>query len=294
MARRPVYAASPVKPRRRATKVEMVERFGRLFAICEAQQPLSVRGCFYQAEVAGIVEKLDSGYDKVQRALVRMRRSGQIPWGWITDLTRVMRKPRTWTDPAEAIRQTAETYRKALWANADVSVEIWMEKLALIGVVLPVTAEYDVPLMIARGYSSLTFLQSAAADIEEDGRPAFIYHLGDHDPSGVDAARKVEETLRELAPSAEIHFQRLAVLPWQIEAWSLPRRPTKMSDSRSKRWTGGDSVELDAVEPNRLRAIVREAIEQHLPEAELGRLSQIEEAERRSILQFAAAWEERL
>ena len=46
--------------------------------------------------------------------------------------------------------------------------------------------------------------------------------IGDYDPSGVNAAEKIEETLRQYAPDAEIHFTRLAVLPHQIAAWDLP------------------------------------------------------------------------
>ena len=93
---------------------------------------------------------------------------------------------------------------------------------------------YDVPLMVARGYASLSFLHSAAEDINELDVPAFIYHLGDFDPSGVNAGEKIEETLRELAPDAEIIFERIAVTPEQIEEWGLPTRPTKASDSRAK------------------------------------------------------------
>jgi hypothetical protein len=68
----------------------------------------------------------------------------------------------------------------------------------------------------------------------------------------------------------------LAVTEQQILDWNLPTRPTKKSDSRAKNWTG-DSVELDAIEPNRLRQIVREAIERHISP---NRLAIIEEAER--------------
>jgi hypothetical protein len=85
-------------------------------------------------------------------------------------------------------------------------------------------------------------------------------------PSGVSAGKKIEQTLRELAPNADITFQRTAVTLAQIEEWRLPTRPTKTSDSRSKGF-GDISVELDAIEPHRLRALVREAIEVHLPGA---------------------------
>ena len=119
--------------------------------------------------------------------------------------------------------------------------------------------------MVARGYASLSFLHSAAEVIADLEVPTFIYHLGDYDPSGVNAGEKIEQTLRELAPDAEIHFERIAVTPGQIDKWSLPTRPTKASDTRSKKFGSDISVELDAIDPDYLRALVRQAIERHLP-----------------------------
>jgi hypothetical protein len=152
----------------------------------------------------------------------------------------------------------------------------------LTGVIYPITSMYDVPLMVARGYASLSFLHNAAEYIDNLDVPAFIYHLGDFDPSGVNAGEKIEQTLRELAPSAEIQFQRIAVTPEQITAWDLPTRPTKATDTRAKNF-GEISVELDAIEPNRLRHLVQEALEQHLPAVQFEVLKAAEESEREII-----------
>jgi hypothetical protein len=116
-------------------------------------------------------------------------------------------------------------------------------KDALSGVVYPVTDMYDVPLMVARGYASLSFLYSAAEYINTLDVPTCIYHLGDFDPSGVHAGEKIDETLRKMAPDAEIHFERIAVTPAQIAEWDLPTRPTKKSDARSKNF-GDDPSSL--------------------------------------------------
>jgi hypothetical protein len=58
-------------------------------------------------------------------------------------------------------------------------VEVWLEKDALAGVVMPVTSRYDVPLMVARGYASLSFLHTAAEYINSLDVPAYIYHLSE-------------------------------------------------------------------------------------------------------------------
>lgn len=154
------------------------------------------------------------------------------------------------------------------------------------GVVFDVTAEYDVPLMVARGYASLSFLYTAGEVLSELDRPAYIYHLGDYDPSGVNAGEKIEEALREFAPKTEIYFERLAVTREQIARWSLPTRPTKKTDTRAKHFGDDESVELDAIDPDSLRAIVREAVERHLPKHQLETLKVAERSERELLLRL--------
>jgi hypothetical protein len=277
-----VYEASPIK-RQRATKAEVEERREALLAIIDDGKPMTVRQVFYQATVRGLVEKAESGYAKVQHDLTLMRRAGELPYNWLADNTRWQRKPDTFDSVEDALRETARFYRKNLWRDADCYVEIWLEKDALSGVIYPVTSMYDVPLMVARGYASLSFLHSAAEYINSLAVPAYIYHFGDFDPSGVNAGEKIEETLRELAPDAEIVFERIAVTPAQIDEWDLPTRPTKTSDTRAKAFGSNLSVELDAIEPNQLRAIVQEAIEQHLPSDQFEVLKAAEESERKII-----------
>src|SRR5215475_22986 len=277
------YQASQIKPRRhRATKAEVETRREALLDIIDDGKPMTVRQVFYQATVRGLVEKAESGYAKVQVDLTKMRRDGSLPYHWLADNTSWQRKPRSFNGIEDALKATAAFYRKNLWADADCYVEIWLEKDALAGVIYPVTSMYDVPLMVARGYASLSFLYSAAEAINDLTVPTFIYHCGDFDPSGVNAGEKIEETLRELAPDAEIFFERIAVTRGQIAEWDLPTRPTKTSDSRSKGF-GNISVELDAIDPNALRALVQETIEQHLPPDQFEVLKAAEESEREII-----------
>jgi hypothetical protein len=276
------YQASPIK-RLRSTKAEMEARHAALYQIVQDMRPMTVRQVFYQASVRGIVDKSESGYTKVQTDLVQMRRSGALPYDWLADNTRWQRKPRTFNSIADALRDTARLYRKSLWADAGAYVEVWLEKDALAGVLLPVTGANDVPLMVARGYASLSFLHGAAEYIASLDVPTYIYHLGDFDPSGVNAGEKIEQTLRELAPSAEIHFERLAVHPAQVKVWNLPTRPTKTTDTRAKGF-GDISVELDAIEPRRLRRLVEQAIERHLPAEQFDVLKVAEASERDLLL----------
>ena len=278
------YQTSHIK-RNRSTKAEVEARRAALYGIVRAMKPMTVRQVFYQATVAGIIEKSEAGYNKVQTDLVQMRKAGELSYSWLADNTRWQRKPRTFDSVEQALQETATLYRKALWRDAGCYVEVWCEKDALAGVIYPVTDVYDVPLMVARGYASLSFLHSAAEYIGTLDVPAFIYHFGDYDPSGVNAAEKIEEMLRELAPDAEIHFERVAVTPEQITQWDLPTRLTKASDSRSRNF-GDISVELDAIPPDQLRELVRSVIELHLPERQFEILKAAEASEREIIMRL--------
>jgi hypothetical protein len=175
-------------------------------------------------------------------------------------------------------------------AEQDVYVEIWTEKDALAGVLLEATAPWDVPLMVSRGFSSKTYLHEVAQVISAIRKPAYLYYFGDHDPSGVHIDRHINRTLHKYASKAEIHFERVAVLPWQIEGWNLPTRPTKRTDSRSKGFEG-ESVEVDAIEPAMLRKMVGECITQHIDEKTLYRTKQVEMLERETLESIASKWQ---
>jgi hypothetical protein len=125
-----------------------------------------------------------------------------------------------------------------------------------------------------------SWIRAYPEHINELDVPIYIYHLGDFDPSGVNAGEKIEETLLELAPGADINFERIAVIEEQIAEWNLPTRPTKTSDTRAKNFGSAISVELDAIEPSLLRHLVRDAIEQHLPRHQFDVLKAAEESER--------------
>jgi hypothetical protein len=255
----------------------------------DTDKPVTVRGMYYQAEVRGSVEKTDGGYRRVQRQILMMRREKIIPYGWISDGTRYRQKPNTYSSVENALSDTAAFYRRQVWSDLNVYVEVWVEKDALSGVIYPITSVYDVPLMVARGDSSETFAYESAEEIMEQGKPAFVYYLGDLDPAGWDMSRVLEEKLAGFG--ANVTFRRLAVNRDQIKKWNLPTRKTK-DTTRTERFYdafGKDhpSVELDAVHPDKLREIVREAIEQHIPAGHLDTLAVTEESERTLLERMA-------
>jgi hypothetical protein len=230
-----------------------------------------------------------------------MRRSGELPYTWISDNTRWMRKPRSYTGLADFIDRHQQAYRRSLWAESRTYCEVWLEKEALAGVVLGVTGTYDVPLMVSRGFASESYLYSAADTITDQlsnegvAEQAVIYYFGDHDPSGLHISTSIEAGLRRLCAQLlngfdpdMLLFERVAVTEDQIADLDLPSRPTKTKgNTHAKGWPDGrPSVELDAIPPDELRYLVQFCIEQHVDPVQLDRIQVIEAAEREQLQIF--------
>jgi len=275
--------------RQRRTRAAMTGIRGAIKDLLEASHPQTVRQVFYALSVRGIVAKSETEYKMtVGRLLVEMRENGEIPFDYIVDHTRATYCPASWPDVPGALRWLSKRFRRSLWDDAQVLVYVFCEKDALAAVIEQETAVYCVPLVVCRGYSSITKLHETAQEILAAERSTYIYHFGDHDPSGQDAARDTEEKLRRYAPGIDIHFERVAVTRKQIEQWDLPSRPTKTQDPRAKKFGSATSVELDAIPAEKLRALVRSRIKLHVDKKRLKALRVAEKKGRKFLRRVAS------
>lgn len=249
--------------------------------------PVTVRQMFYALTTRGAIDKTEKCYKQVAYRLLQMRRLGIIPYSFLADNTRWMRKTKSYNSLADFLAISQKTYRHSLWAEQDTCVEIWIEKDALAGVVSDVTSKWDVPLMVTRGFPSETFVYEAAENIKGNGKPAFLYYFGDYDPSGMAISDNLGDKLKRWKVDAQ--FERVAVTEGQIAEYSLPTRPTKIKDTRSKKWRG-DSVELDAFRPAVLRQMVENCITRHINASEYERIERIEKAERDTLSSVMTAF----
>ena len=263
----------------------------RLYKICREHQPLTVRNAYYLAVVGGLIEKTQGEYKTVGRLLVQERRSGAIPWNWIVDGSRMMRKPASHASLRDFLELSRDTYRRAVWVNQEADVEIWCESNSVAGVLYSVTSQWDVPLMPSGGYPSATFLFNAGAALAQTDWPNHIFYFGDYDPSGRDITRHVEKELRAFAPEAEIHFESVAVTKKQIRKWKLPSNPIKKTDTRSKGFKGR-AVEIEAIEPENLRSLCEECITKHIDDHALAQLRLAEDAERQTLTTILENYDE--
>jgi hypothetical protein len=292
------YPASLLNPdndnkRHRGTNAEMETRAEFLIAYAAKHFPVTVRQLFYAATVASVpgIGKDDNGYNAIQQQVLKLRRAGRLPYGNIADMTRMRRKPRSHGSVDEALEETALFYRKALWREQPVHVEIWVEKDALAGCLLPVTHRFDVPLMVCRGFTSETFAYEAVEEWEEIGKEeVHVYHMGDFDRSGQDAAADLEAKLGRFAGERGVRFffQRLAVNERQVEYWNLPTRQPKRLTTADKRWPHDFACELDAIPPDKLRSLLWDVLDEYIPEADMKVLNAAEESERMLLRSLTA------
>jgi hypothetical protein len=253
-------------------------RKGIISIFQDIRRSMTVRQIFYQAVCRGLVPKDEQkGYSLIQRNILEMRRLGHLPYSFVSDLSRRMVKPITYDGLGDALNKWMRYYRQDVWARQGEYVEIWLEKDALSGIFSEITNEYDVPLFIARGFSSESFLYEAANQIKAIGKPTFIYFFSDYDLSGLRLCEHVEKKLPVFG--AKINFIRAALTPDQIRLWNLPTRPSKQGFE-------SESTELDAIHPDTLQALIRSKIENHITQRDMENIKMEETVQRESLNQM--------
>ncbi|MDQ2880489.1 MAG: hypothetical protein M3Y48_04295 [Actinomycetota bacterium] len=273
----------------------MTERHDAIYEITRESQPTGIRFVYYRAVVTGLVPKTDPGYAKVQRALMVMRESERIPYSWIVDSTRWMRKPDSWDTVEQMVEEMSAGYRRNLWSTTDTVVEIWVESESVAGVLYPVTSRWDVPLYPCKGQSSVTFAYEAAQQYKHDHRPVSIYYVGDHDPAGLEIEAQLGMKLRKHSGRDDLTLRRLACTPEQVARFDLPGTQPKKSSYRDPisglhvPWSG-QAVEVEALEPNYLRGLVEDAITSHIDPHELALHRMVEDQERAGLEALAGGW----
>ncbi len=204
-------------------------------------------------------------YKKLGDIINDARLAGLIDWEAIEDRTRNLHSTSHWSSPRSIVRACAQQFSVDMWETQDNYVEVWVEKEALVGVLEGVCNEFDVPHFACKGYTSASEMWGAAMRLrerEEAGKATTIIHLGDHDPSGIDMSRDIQDRLSLFGASAVV---RRIALNWdQIDQYAPPPNPAKATDSRFKVYQelyGDDSWELDALEPNVISELIKGEIE---------------------------------
>lgn len=280
--------------RSRMTKKEIYQLEAQIYDVLDEVHPQSVRHVFYRMTDPRLpvsVPKTDkgqpNGYSKIQQRMVKMRRAGELPYGWVSDTTRRGHHTQTYMDSAEFLRSVASLYRADVWRDIDTHVEVWCESRSIAGVIEDVCKEYAVSLYPAGGFSSVTLTYEAADairdEIEYGGKTGVcILYIGDYDTAGVLVDRAIEREMRGHLPGVPLELRRIGINAEQIARYDLPTKPRKEDDKRAQHIL--ETVEAEAMPAGILRELLREELDKFIPARQLQVLQVAEESERHSIV----------
>ncbi len=289
---------------------------------------LTLRQLYYQFVSRGLIENKDSEYKRLGSTINDARLGGLIDWDHIVDRTRNMRQNSHWDSPVSIVETCAQQFMLDKWDNQSHYVEVWVEKDALVGVLEVACKPLDVPYFSCRGYTSQSEMWSAGQRLIgklRAGKEVTVIHLGDHDPSGIDMTRDIQDRLQMFAthhrvrdwlrdnPQKEketedqwhsrleekvhhtITVNRIALNMDQIRQYNPPPNPAKLTDSRATSYIseyGDESWELDALEPAVLTGLIEAAVGELRDEDQWAEDLEREEDCKSKLTSVAENWEE--
>jgi hypothetical protein len=181
-------------------KPDTLDVIGQANAICAEYSgySLTLRQLYYQFVARGLVANNQQSYNRLGSIINDARLAGLFDWNNITDRTRNLEREPYWDSPQQALKAVTEQYLTDLWEPTKRRVEVWIEKDAAIGVIESICNQMHVPFFSCRGYVSQSEMWVAANRIGgylRNGEQTTILHIGDHDPSGLDMTRDIEDRL---------------------------------------------------------------------------------------------------
>lgn len=280
----------------KAETVELIEAVENVLREYQEHLPLTVRQIFYRLVGQYGYEKTERAYSRLCEHLVRARRAGMIPFSSIRDDGTVGGGGGGYSGIADFwsfIRQDAESYSRDHLEGQEVTIELWCEAGGMVPQLQRVASPYSVPVYSTGGFSSVTVTHEIAQRALREERPTVFLHVGDYDPSGesifeamgTDARSFLRASVYDRAEAegfrgedleAILHLgravpaglpdllpARIALTAEQVEEHDLPTAPPKSSDTRSVNWVG-ETCQAEAMPPDTLADVVRDAIEAEL------------------------------
>lgn len=282
----------------RNNSLDLISKANTIIAEYEAQGLiLTLRQLYYQFVSRDWLPNKQASYNQLGGVVNDGRLAGLIDWEAIEDRTRNLQKNSHWETPADIIDTCARSYQIDKWQGQKYQPEVWIEKEALAGVVERVCTGLDVPFFACRGYSSQSEMWRAANRLNWyrlQNRIPVIIHLGDHDPSGIDMTRDIRDRLITFMGEKSPDVERIALNMDQVEEYSPPPNPAKVTDSRFvdyQREYGDESWELDALEPRILMDLITAKVKSYRNE-KIWRAQQSQENHEKELLsKVSEEWE---
>jgi hypothetical protein len=243
-------------------RLDLIERANEIIEEYRRQGfTLTLRQLYYQHVARGLIENTERSYKNLGNLINDGRMAGLIDWYAIEDRGRGTSSVYVQEDEQECLNGLQYHFSLDYWARQEVHVEVWVEKEALASVIQRTADKYKVPWLACKGYLSASEAWRSGQRFEEAENKGFrtvIIHLGDHDPSGIDMSRDNRDRVT-LFGGANVELKRIALNMDQVDQYSPPPNPTKVTDSRAADYIvkfGHTCWELDALEPRVLDRLI--------------------------------------
>lgn len=183
-------------------EADKTELLREIVSICEEYDKggytLTLRQLYYQLVSKDAIPNHDKVYKKLSSLKDEVVYSGVVDWDIFEDRGRVPNIPYFEDSVKDALERTVDSFRLDRQANQPTHVEVWTEKDAISGILKRITRPFGITLVVNKGYSSSTAMYSAyerfVEKIERRTKVVILY-FGDHDPSGLDMIRDIEDRI---------------------------------------------------------------------------------------------------
>lgn len=228
---------------------------------------LTLRQLYYQLVARDVIPNEVREYQRLSGTCVIGRMNGLIDWNAIEDRLRKPYLTYAVNSVEQAIEDTIRYYKRNRQKGQPSNIEIWTEKDAVSNILKRVSTVYHIRLMVNRGYTSCSAMYEAYNRVLDSENDTVILYVGDHDPSGLDMLRDINDRLEEFGAYEKFKIVPVALTMKQVKEYDPPPNPAKISDPRAAWYIsefGEMSWELDALQPEVLEEIVKEAVHEHL------------------------------
>jgi len=229
-------------------KKETEQRIEKINELFKTYGAMTIRQIYYR-----LVGELGLNYRQVMYLCKVGRQLGLISPKNIIDRSRNIYGKQVWKSKKDFILDVSDMFNLDYWAKSKIKPQIWTEKDALSQVLYDVAKKYNVEVYVAKGFLSISNKNRWG------GENIAILYFGDFDPSGLYIDKDIEvSTLFK-------NFKRIALT--QSMTKGLPSVPVNKKDPRAKRYIenyGNKGWELDALDPNKLKNLVRKSIEKYV------------------------------
>lgn len=240
----------------------------------------SLREIYYRLVASNTIPNTKSAYKQLSECLVTARMLEIVGWNDIADESRQVYNDdiKEYISPEdyvqiqiEFIKKAQEFYRFPRWYLQKNYVEVWLEKLAMVGTIQKFVEGKDVRVVPTRGFDGWGDGYKHAIRLAEIKRSALennigikihILYLGDFDPSGIAIDKHLRQQL-DYFGFYDAELKRIAVTENQIEQFHLPHKPDQKTQEKLRR---DPRTDMHALNRGELKVVELEALTAYAPD----------------------------